>query len=122
MTQVKEAGKFTYREMLERMGRMTCPACPTCNREFLARAEAEELKRDLEAMIQDIPRKVKSLEDRVSQILHSQVLVWCFTSKLARKCHASLLPFSKPMSVVLRKLEVFQTNLIYLVIPTQELK
>jgi uncharacterized Zn finger protein (UPF0148 family) len=46
---------------------MSCPACPTCNREFLAKAEAEELKRDLQQIIDDIPRKVKSLQDRVSK-------------------------------------------------------
>jgi len=63
--QVKEAGKFTYREMVERMGKMARPACPTCNREFLARTEAEELRRDLEGKIEDVPRKVKSLEDKV---------------------------------------------------------
>jgi chromosome segregation ATPase len=67
--QVKEAGRFTYREMLERMGRMARPACPTCSREFLAKTEAEELRRDLEAMIEDIPRKTKSLEDKVSLFL-----------------------------------------------------
>ncbi len=63
---MKEAGKFTYREMVERMGKMARPACPTCNREFLARTEAEELRQDLEDKIQDVPRKVKSLEDKVS--------------------------------------------------------
>jgi len=64
--QVKEAGKFTYRELLENMEMKTgTPCCPTCNRGFQDKSEAEDLKQDLEAKIQDIPRKVEGLKKRV---------------------------------------------------------
>jgi len=61
--QVKEAGKFTYREMIEKMMNMRdSPACPTCNRAFNKKQEADELISDLEELISTIPGKVKSLE------------------------------------------------------------
>ena len=64
--QVKEAGKFTYRELLENMEMKTgTPCCPTCNRGFQDKSEAEDLKQELEAKIQDIPRKVEGLKKRV---------------------------------------------------------
>ena len=64
--QLKEAGKFTYKEFLDRMNRMEEPACPTCNRGFHDLSESEELKRDLEAMIAEIPRKLQGLEKKVN--------------------------------------------------------
>ena len=66
--QVKEAGKFTYREMIERMQRMDCPACPTCNRAFIKKDEATELISDLEELISLIPSKVKNLETKVKNL------------------------------------------------------
>jgi len=65
--QVKEAGKYTYKEMLDRMTRMVEPACPTCSREFAKKNEAAELKQDLEDKIAAIPGKVKSLQLKVKQ-------------------------------------------------------
>ena len=72
--QVKEAGKFTYREMIERMKKMepTCPACPTCNRAFIKSEEATELISDLEDLIKSIPGKVKSLESKVKNLQSRQ--------------------------------------------------
>lgn len=66
--QVKEAGKYTYREMIERMQRMECPACPTCNRAFIKKDEATELISELEELISLIPGKVKNLETKVKNL------------------------------------------------------
>ena len=63
--QVKEAGKFTYRDMIKKMQQMDCPACPTCNRAFIKKDEADELMADLEELIGSIPNKVKSLQAKV---------------------------------------------------------
>jgi len=66
---VKEAGKFTYREMIDRMEAMgKNAACPTCNRAFQAKNEAKELVADLEEIINSIPNKVKSLETKVKKL------------------------------------------------------
>ena len=65
---VKEAGKFTYREMIEKMQKMDCPACPTCNRAFIKKEEAAELISDLEELIDSIPNKVKTLESTVKKM------------------------------------------------------
>jgi len=66
---VKEAGKFTYREMIDRMKAMgSDPACPTCNRAFHAKNEAKELVAELEDIISSIPNKVKSLETKVKKL------------------------------------------------------
>jgi len=66
---VKEAGKFTYREMIDRMKAMgSDAACPTCNRAFGAKNEAKELVVDLEEIINSIPNKVKSLETKVKKL------------------------------------------------------
>lgn len=65
---IKEAGKFTYREMIDRMKAMgTDPACPTCNRAFHGKSEATELIGELEDVIKSIPNKVKSLENKVKK-------------------------------------------------------
>jgi len=63
--QSKEAGKFTFPEMLEKMEKMSAPACPTCDRGFSHGSEAEDLKRDLQARISEIPRKVQGLEAKL---------------------------------------------------------
>merc|ERR1711915_162222 len=66
---VKEAGKFTYREMIDRIKAMkSSPACPTCNRAFHDKSEASELVEELEEMISSIPNKVKSLEVKVKKL------------------------------------------------------
>merc|ERR1711874_668426 len=65
--QVKEAGKFTYADMLEVMSKMAAPACPTCSREFGKKHEADELREELQEKIDAIPGKVKALENRVKQ-------------------------------------------------------
>jgi len=66
---VKEAGKFTYREMIDRMKAMgNDPACPTCNRGFHGKNEATELIGELEDIIKSIPNKVKSLETKVKKL------------------------------------------------------
>ena len=70
--QVKEAGKFTYREMIEKMKQMDCPACPTCNRAFIKKDEAKELMEDLEELIGSIPNKVKSLQTKVKKLTDRQ--------------------------------------------------
>ena len=64
---VKEAGKFTYREMIDKMKKMDCAACPTCNRAFNKKDEAKELIEDLEDEIMRIPAKVKNLELNVKK-------------------------------------------------------
>ena len=64
--QVKEAGRFTYKELLERMKKMQSPQCPTCHRGFKEKAEAEELAKNLENMIREIPHKVRNLEKKVA--------------------------------------------------------
>ena len=56
---LREAGKYTYSEMLNKMGQMDDPACPTCNRGFNHKSEAQELKAELNEMIDAIPRKLK---------------------------------------------------------------
>ena len=66
--QVKEAGKFTYRDMIKKMQQMDCPACPTCNRAFIKKDEADELMADLEELIGSIPNKVKSLQTKVRKL------------------------------------------------------
>ena len=63
--QVREAGKFTYREFLDSMERMEKPACPTCQRGFHNKSEFGDLKRDLEAMIAEIPTNVEKLAKKV---------------------------------------------------------
>eukprot|EP00092_Neocalanus_flemingeri_P030577 GFUD01033198.1.p1 GENE.GFUD01033198.1~~GFUD01033198.1.p1 ORF type:complete len:1313 (+),score=556.33 GFUD01033198.1:149-4087(+) len=66
---VKEAGKFTYREMIDRMKAMGKDvACPTCNRAFHAKHEAQELATELEDIIKSIPNKVKNLESKVKKL------------------------------------------------------
>jgi len=66
---VKEAGKFTYREMIDKMKAMgNDPACPTCNRGFHGKNEATELIGELEDYIKSIPNKVKSLETKVKKL------------------------------------------------------
>jgi len=66
---VKEAGKFTYREMIDRIKSMKSnPACPTCNRAFHDKSEASELVEELEETISSIPNKVKSLEVKVKKL------------------------------------------------------
>jgi len=65
--QVKEAGKFTFRELLDKMEKMGEPACPTCNRAFQHKREAEHLKRDLLEYIDQIPGNVSSLEKSVER-------------------------------------------------------
>ena len=64
--QVKEAGKFVYRDLLDKMEMMNdSPCCPTCNRDFKNKSEAENLKQELDSIIQEIPRKVEGLKKRV---------------------------------------------------------
>ena len=70
--QVKEAGKFTYRDMIKKMQQMDCPACPTCNRAFIKKEEADELMADLEELIGSIPNKVKSLQTKVKKLSERQ--------------------------------------------------
>eukprot|EP00088_Acartia_fossae_P026344 TRINITY_DN27160_c0_g1_i1.p1 TRINITY_DN27160_c0_g1~~TRINITY_DN27160_c0_g1_i1.p1 ORF type:complete len:1165 (-),score=493.85 TRINITY_DN27160_c0_g1_i1:226-3546(-) len=65
--QVKEAGRFTYKELLERMQKMQNPACPTCHRRFEEKADAELLAKSLEDMIREIPHKVQGLEMKVAE-------------------------------------------------------
>lgn len=60
--QVKEAGKFVYREQVELLRDKSSPCCPTCNRDFKKKGEVEEVVADLEARVAAIPAKVKSLE------------------------------------------------------------
>ena len=63
--QAKEAGKFTYVEMIEKMNKMSGPACPTCDRGFNLTSEAEDLKRDLQDRVDEIPRKVQGLNKKL---------------------------------------------------------
>ena len=65
--QVKEAGKFTYKELLDNLEKMSDPACPTCHRQFHEKIEAEELKADLKSLISEIPKKAQSLEKKVKK-------------------------------------------------------
>ena len=65
--QIKEAGKFVYKDQIDMLKKKDKPACPTCNRDFKKRSEVEELIEDLEAQIKGIPAKVKSLEAKVTK-------------------------------------------------------
>ena len=63
--QVKEAGKFVYKEQVEMLRRSSAPPCPTCNRELGRKGEAEEVIQGLEEQTRAIPAKVRSLEAKV---------------------------------------------------------
>merc|ERR1719376_1440599 len=65
--QIKEAGKFVYKDQIDMLRKKDSPACPTCNRDFKKKSEAEELIQDLEAQIKGIPSKVKSMEAKVTK-------------------------------------------------------
>ena len=65
--QIKEAGKFVYKDQIDMLRKKDSPACPTCNRDFKKKSEVEELIQDLEAQIKGIPAKVKSLEAKVTK-------------------------------------------------------
>ena len=43
------------------------PSCPTCNRAFHDKSEAEELKEDLQTEIDQIPKKVASLKTNLER-------------------------------------------------------
>ena len=65
---VKEARKFTNREMIDSMKQMSHPGCPTCQRAFKNKDEAKDLIEELEDEIRAIPNKVKSLESKVKSL------------------------------------------------------
>ena len=72
---LREAKKFTYREMIERMETMTGHACPLCLRKFNTKKEADELIEELEDEIILIPKKAKSLEGKVRSLTEKQELL-----------------------------------------------
>merc|ERR1719323_2745926 len=39
--QIKEAGKFVYKDQIDMLKKKDKPACPTCNRDFKKRSEVE---------------------------------------------------------------------------------
>ena len=41
--QIKEAGKFVYKDQIDMLRKKDSPACPTCNRDFENKSEIEEL-------------------------------------------------------------------------------
>ena len=65
---VKEARKYTNREMIESLERNSNSGCPTCQRPFNKKEEVKQLIEDLEEEIQAIPNKVKNLEKRVNTL------------------------------------------------------
>jgi len=62
----KEAGKFTFQEMIDTLKSFDHRGCPTCHRDFDDIQEGRELVEELEREIKKIPKTVKNLELKVN--------------------------------------------------------
>merc|ERR1712228_670015 len=71
--EVKQANKYTFQEFIDKIDKMQISSnqacCPTCNRNFDSKYEANEVKRDLENSIKRIPSKVQSIQNRLERLV-----------------------------------------------------
>ena len=68
--EVKQANKYTYQEMIDKINKMQKSSnrscCPTCNRNFDSQSEANQVKKELENDIKRIPSKVQSIQNKLT--------------------------------------------------------
>ena len=66
--QIKEAGKYVFKDQIEMLKKSAKPPCPTCSRDFKNKSEVKDLIQELEEQARSIPGKVASLEAKVGRL------------------------------------------------------